>query len=174
LDFGTAEEEASEVLHLECSFIWCWNWDASGSRSETLGKFWNVVLEKDGEDQLDRSCEKWRSARVNEQGIILHLISKRKANWIGHILRRNCLLKHINEGKIKGEIEVTERRGKRRKKLLDDLKDRRGYCHLKEEALDHTVWRACFGRGFGLVRQTAEWLNNKLEGTAWCSKKLAL
>jgi hypothetical protein len=36
--------------------------DASGSRSETPGKFWNVVLEKDGEDQLDWSCEKWRSA----------------------------------------------------------------------------------------------------------------
>ena len=42
-------------------FAWCWNLDAPGNRSETPGKFWNVVLEKDGEDQLDRSCEKWRS-----------------------------------------------------------------------------------------------------------------
>jgi hypothetical protein len=33
-------------------------WDTSESRSETPGKIWNVVLEKDGEDQLDRSCEK--------------------------------------------------------------------------------------------------------------------
>ena len=57
-----------------------------------------------------------------------------KANWIGHILRRNCLLKHVIEGKIKGEMEVTRRRGRRCKKLLDDLKDRRGYCHLYEEA----------------------------------------
>ena len=55
------EEEACEVLHLEDSFIWCWNLDASGSRSETPGKFWDVVLEKDGKDQLDRLCEKWRS-----------------------------------------------------------------------------------------------------------------
>ena len=55
------------------------------------------------------------------------------------------------EGKIKGKIEVTRRRGRRRKKLLDDLKDRRGYCQLKEEALDRTVWRNCFGRGFGPV-----------------------
>jgi hypothetical protein len=47
------EEEASEMLSLEHSFIWCWNLDASGSRSETPGKFWNVVLEKDGKDQLD-------------------------------------------------------------------------------------------------------------------------
>jgi len=49
------------------------------------------------------------------------------------------------------------RRGRRRRKLLDDLKERRGYSHLKEEALDRTVWGARFGRGFGpVVRQTAE------------------
>ena len=40
--------------------------------------------------------------RVNEQRNILHEIIKRKANWIGHILRRNCLLKQVIEGKIKG------------------------------------------------------------------------
>jgi hypothetical protein len=52
---------------------------------------------------------------------------------------------------------VTERRGRRRRKLLDDLKERRGYCHLKEEALDRTMWRTCFGRGFGpVVRQSIE------------------
>ena len=88
--------------------------------------------------------------RVHEQRNILHEIRKRKANWIGHILSRNCLLQQFIEGKIKGQIEVT-RRGRRRKKLLDDLKDRRGYCQLKEEALDRTMWRNRFGRGFGLV-----------------------
>jgi hypothetical protein len=52
---------------------------------------------------------------------------------------------------------VTGRRGRRRKKTLDDLKERGGYCHLKEEALDRTVWRAGFGRGFGsVVRETAK------------------
>jgi len=60
--------------------------------------------------------------RVNEQRNILHEISKRKGNWIGHILRRNCLLKRVIEGKIKGGIEVTGRRGRRRRKLLDDLR----------------------------------------------------
>ena len=60
--------------------------------------------------------------RVKEQRNILHEISKRKANWIGHILRRNCLLPRVIEGKIKGGIEVTGRRGRRRRKLLDDLK----------------------------------------------------
>jgi len=89
--------------------------------------------------------------RVNEQRIILHEIRKRKANWIDHILRRKCLLKQVVEGKIKGQIEVTRRGGRRRKKLPDDLKDRRGYCQLKEESLDRTVWRNRFGRGFGPV-----------------------
>ena len=61
------------------------------------------------------------------------------------------------EGKIKGEIEVIRRRGRRRKKLLDDLKDRTGYCHLKEEVLDRTTWRNGFGGGFGpVVRQNTE------------------
>jgi hypothetical protein len=93
---------------------------------------------------------------------ILHEISKRKANWIGHIFRRNCLLRQVIEGKIKGEIEVTRRRGRRRRKLLDDLKERRGYPHLKEEALDRTMWRARFGRGFRpLVGQTTKWMNAK-------------
>ena len=89
--------------------------------------------------------------RVNEQSNILHEIRKWKANWIGHILRRNCLLQQVIEGKIKGQIEVTRRRRRRRKKLLDDLKDRRGYCQLKEEALDRNMWRNRSGRGFGPV-----------------------
>jgi hypothetical protein len=46
------------VLQLEHRFVWCWNLDSSGSRTEITGKFWNVVLEKDGEDQLDLQCEK--------------------------------------------------------------------------------------------------------------------
>jgi hypothetical protein len=52
---------------------------------------------------------------------------------------------------------VTRRRGRRRRKLLVDLKERRGYSHLNEESLDHTIWRAGFGRSFGpVVRQTAK------------------
>jgi hypothetical protein len=94
-----------------------------------------------------------------EQSNILHEISKRKANWIGHILRRNCLLQHVIEGKIKGGIEVTGRRERWRRKLLDDLKERREYSYLKDEALDRTMWRARFGRGFGPdLSQTANWM----------------
>ena len=97
---------------------------------------------------------------VKEQRNILHEIRKRKAKWIGQILRRNCLLQRVIKGKIKGRIEVTGRQGRRRRKLLDDLKESRGYSHLKAEALDRTMWRARFGRGFGpVVRQTTKWMN---------------
>jgi hypothetical protein len=103
--------------------------------------------------------------RVKEQRNILHEICKRKANWIGHILRRNCLLQRVTEGKINEGIEVTRRRGRRRRKLLDDFKERRGYPHLKEEALDRTMRRARYGRGFGpVVRQTTKWMNELI----WC------
>jgi hypothetical protein len=65
----------------------------------------------------------------------------------------NGLLKE----RYKGGIEVTGRRGRRRRKLLDDLKKRRGYSHVKEEALDRTMWRARFGRSFGpVVRETSK------------------
>ena len=89
--------------------------------------------------------------RVSEQRNILHEIRKRKANWIGHILRRNSLLQQVIEGKINWQIEVKRRQGRRRKGLLDYLKDRKGYCQLKEEALDCCMWRNRFGRGFGPV-----------------------
>jgi hypothetical protein len=91
------------------------------------------------------------------QGNIVHTIKRRKANWIGHILRRNCLLKHVIKGKLEGRIEMTGRRGRRRKQLLDDLKEKKRYWKLKEEALDPTLWRIRFGRGYGrVVRQATE------------------
>jgi hypothetical protein len=61
-----------------------------------------------------------------EQRNILYEISKRKVNWLGHILCINCLLQRVIEGKIKGGIEVAGRRRRRRRKLLDDGRERRG------------------------------------------------
>jgi hypothetical protein len=61
--------------------------------------------------------------RIKEQRNIYEI---RKANWVGHILLRNCLLPQVIEGKIKGGTEVTGRRGRRRRRLLDELKERRG------------------------------------------------
>jgi hypothetical protein len=70
-------------------------------------------------------------------------------------LLRNSLLKHVIEGKLEGSIEMTGRRERRRKQLLDDLKEKRRYLKLKEEILDRTLWRTHFGRGYEpVVRQT--------------------
>jgi hypothetical protein len=123
--------------HLESFEMWCW-------RMEKIS--WTDHV-RNGDVLL----------KVKEQRNILHEIPKRKANWIGHILSRNCLPQRVIEGKIQGGIEVTGRRGRRRRKILDELKERRGHSHLKREALDRTMWRARFGRGFGpVVKQTAK------------------
>ena len=67
------------------------------------------------------------------------------------VTSRNCLLKHVIERKIEERIEVTGRRGRRCKQLLDDLKEKRGYWRLREEALVNWL------RGCGpVVRQTTE------------------
>jgi len=127
---------AVDQKHQESFEMWCWR------RMEKIS--WT-----------DHARNEEVLLRVKEQKNILHEIRKRKVNWIGHIVRRNCLLQRVIEGKIKGGIKVTERRGRRRRKLLYELKERKGYSHLKEEVLDRTMWRARFGRGFGsVVRQT--------------------
>ena len=85
---------STDQKHLESFEMWCWR------RMEKIS--WTDHVRN--EEVL---------LRVNEQRKILHEIIKRKANWIGHILRRNCLLKQVIEGKIKGQIEVTRRQGRR-------------------------------------------------------------
>jgi hypothetical protein len=82
---------AVDQKHLESFEMWCWR------RMEKI--IW-----------IDHVRNEEELLRVKEQRDILHEISKRKANWIGHILLRNCLLQRVIEGKIKGEIEVTGRR----------------------------------------------------------------
>jgi hypothetical protein len=64
--------------------------------------------------------------------------------------RNHCATQQVIEGKIDGGIEVTGRRGSIRRKLLDDLNERRGYCHMKEEALDRTMWRAALEEALNL------------------------
>ena len=93
---------------------------------------------------------------VKKEKNIVHTVKGRKDNWIGHSLRRNCLLKHVTYGKMAGRIEVTGIRGIRGKQLLDDRKETRGYWKLQEETLDYPLWRTGFGRGCGpVVRRTA-------------------
>jgi hypothetical protein len=108
--------------YLENFEMWCWK------RREKIS--WTVCVEERN---------------------VLHTIQQRKANWIGHMLRRNCILKHVIEGKI-GKA----RRGRRLKQLLDDLRETRRYWNLKEEAVDRTLLRTRFGRRYGPgARQTA-------------------
>jgi hypothetical protein len=129
---------AVDQKHLESVEMWCWR------RMENIS--WTDHVRNEGV-----------LLKVKEKRDILHEIRKRKANWIGHILHSNCLLQRVIEGKIQGGIEVTGRQGRRRRKLLGDLKERREYSHLKEEALDRTMWRARFGRGFvPAVKQTTK------------------
>ena len=178
------EEKTNKMLHLEHGFVCAETWTLRAADQKYLESFemwcWRR-METISWTDLVRNEEVL--LRVNEQRNILQEMRKRKANWIGHILRRNCLLKQVIEGKIKGEMEVIRRRGRRRKKLLDELKDRRGYSHLKEEALDRTMWRHRFGGGFGpVVRQNIEWMSlakylnisKKLssKGPIWISKFL--
>ena len=102
----------------------------------------------------DRVKNDKASHRAKVEGNIPHTTKRRKSNWIGHILHRNCLLKHAFDGKLEGRIEIRGKRGRRRKQLLDDLKEKTGSCALKEEALDGTVRRTRFGKGRGpVVRQ---------------------
>ena len=83
------------------------------------------MLQKGGEDNLDQLYENDEILhRVKEKRNIVHTIKRRKANWVGHILHRDCLLIHIIEVKTEERILVTGRRGRRRKHLLHDLKKR--------------------------------------------------
>jgi len=69
---------------------------------------------------IDRMGNEVVLQRAKEKRNILHTVNRWKANWIGHILCRNWLAKQDIEWKTEGRIEVTERRGRRRKQLLDD------------------------------------------------------
>jgi len=80
-----------------------------------------VVLGKEGEiGRTDCLRSKEVLHRVKEERNILRTVIRRKAIWTGHILRRNCLLKHIIARKVEGRIEVKGRRGRRLKQLLNE------------------------------------------------------
>jgi len=99
--------------------------------------------------------------RVKEERNIAQTIKRRKADWIGHILRRNCFLKHVIEGKIEERKKVIGRQGRRRKQLPSGNER---ILLLDEKALVRTLWRTCFRRVYGnVVRQTTGWMNDLLQ-----------
>jgi len=91
--------------------------------------------------------------RIEEERNVVHKTKQRNVNWIGYILRRNCLPIRVIQINIEGGMGVTGGRRRRRKELLNDLKKGRGHRKVKEAALDRTVWRTYFGRVYELVRQ---------------------
>jgi hypothetical protein len=74
-----------------------------------------------GEGWTDRERNEEPLLSVKEERKILRTVKRRKANWFGHILHGNCFLNLVIEGKIERRIEVTGRRERRHKQLLDDL-----------------------------------------------------
>jgi len=128
------------MYYLETFETWCWR------KVEKIS--WTDLVEN--EEVLHK---------VKGERNILHKIRRRMASWIGHILRRYCLLKHFIEGNIrKNKLKVRRRR--RHKQLLNDLKERIGHCKLKDKVLDCTPYKTRFGTGCGpVVRQTMKWIN---------------
>ena len=123
-------------IELKKKLVRCHVWSIALYGSETLRK-----LERKYLDSFEMWCWrrmekiKWSEKVTNEQVILL-----RKANWIGHILRRNCFLHDA----IEGQMTEVKGVGRRRTQLLDDLRNRRRYWELKEEAEDRKGWRRQF------------------------------
>ena len=111
--------------YLESFEMWCWR---------TMDKI----------SWTDRVKNEEVLHRAKEERNIIYTIKLRNAYWICHILCRDSVLKFVIEEEIEGRTEVTGRRGKRRKQILDDLKGKRGYWRLEGRAPDFTLWRTRF------------------------------
>ena len=121
------------MLCLEHCFIWLRDLDTK--KKNWSGSIWIKWSEKVTNEQvLDR---------IGEKRILLNNILRRKVNWIGHILRRNCLRLDTIEGHMT-EGKGVRRRRSSRTQLLDELRNRRRYWELKEEAEDRKRWRRQF------------------------------
>jgi hypothetical protein len=135
-DAGNCALRKVDQKHLESFEMWCW---------------WRI--EKISWTDRVRSEEVLH--RAKEDRNILHPIKRREASCIGHILRRELPYTTCYWRKI----EWAGRRGRRRKQLVDDLKEKGRNWKLKEEALDRTMWRTRFGRSCGpVIRQNTIWM----------------
>ena len=130
-----------EMLPLRHISERCWNSDTSESRLEVSWNFWNGCwrrMENISWPDRVKNVLPW----IKGKRSTLHKINRRKADWIGRILRGNCLTKYVIEGKIEVEIERTRRQGRIRTQLLDNLKEMRIYRKLSGEARDSTVQKS--------------------------------
>jgi hypothetical protein len=101
--------------------------------------------------------------RVKDKRNILCTVTRRKSQWIGLMLHRNCFLKHVIEGTIDGRIEVEGRRGRRRKQILNDRKETSGYWNWKKKHWFALCGELALEDAMDLlVRQTTEWMNERI------------
>jgi len=134
-------------LHLSSDNLSAWN-------------FWNAVLKK-MEDQLERSCDKWKSITKNQK-VKERATKRRKASWIGHIMRRNYLIKQVTGEKIKGKYKLGKDEEEEVSSYWITLRRWEDTKKIIEEALDCTPRRTRFGRGCGpVVRQTLWWTSGR-------------
>jgi len=115
------KKDTSRMVQWEYNNVRWWNLDPLESTFRNIFE----VLKCDTIEEWRRSvglpCEKWRSVTQSQTWEEYpNTRKRRKANWIGHILCWNCLLEPVIEGKVGGRMEVTKRRGRRRKQLVDD------------------------------------------------------
>lgn len=97
----------------------------------------DVDLEKNAEDKITND-EVLR--RVGENRILIREIRKRKGNWMGHIMRSNCLLLEMMEGVVEGD----KKRGRKRMKMIDLIKEKNSYVNLKKRAEEREEWRSFY------------------------------
>ena len=107
---------------------------------ELFGELQNVVLEENGEDKWSEKVTNQKViGRVGEKRTLLNNILRRKANWIVHIPRGNC----VPRDAIEGQMTVVNGVGRKRTQVLDDLRNRRCW-ELEEEAEDRISWKQQF------------------------------
>ena len=124
-------EETSEVLCVKCSVLWCRDLHTTTGRAKTTGSIWDVDMEKDEAFKMDRQNKNAIVLeKVAERRIMLEIIKKRKRNWLGHWLRRNCLLKDALGGMVNGK----KVRRRRRYKIIDNIMINGLYADTKRKA----------------------------------------
>jgi hypothetical protein len=98
---------------------------------------------------IDRVTNEEVLKRVKEEINVIQRIKRKKADWIGHLLRRNCLLKHFIEGNKEIMIEVTGRQRRRSKQLLCDLKENRRILEVergstRSHSVENSLWKKVY------------------------------
>jgi len=118
---------------------------------EIPAKFWNVVLKKNGEDKLDRSCKKWRSITYRKRGKEQHTSNTTEESYLDFPYI-------VIEEKTQGNLGGKRKPGRRHQQLKDGLSEKGQYWKLKEITKDRSVCITRFGRCYRpVVRQTTKW-----------------